>query len=44
MKRGGLDVYNDQSSEEFLCDASSGTSGREYNFEVLEALRLIVTE
>jgi len=27
MKRGGLDVYNDQSSEEFLCDASSGTSG-----------------
>ena len=43
MKRGGLDMYNDQSSEDFLCDTSSGTSGSEYNFIVFEGFELIAT-
>ena len=29
MKRGGLDIYNDQSSEDFICDTPSGSSGGE---------------
>jgi len=43
MRRGGLDMYNDQSSEDFLCDTSSGSSGGEYNFTVLEDIGLIAT-
>jgi hypothetical protein len=43
MRRGGLDMYNEQSSEDFLCDTSSGSSGSEYDFMVLDALTLIAT-
>jgi len=34
MKRGGLDMYNDQSSDEILCDTSSGSSGPVHSPEV----------
>lgn len=43
MRRGGLDMYNDQSSEDFLCGASSGSSDGEYNLVVLEGPGLIAT-
>ena len=43
MRRGGLDMYNDQSSEDFLYDTSSGSSDGEYNFIVLEGFELIAT-
>ena len=43
MRRGGLDMYNDQSSEDFLCDTSSGSSDGEYNLIVLEGFELIAT-
>jgi len=43
MRRSGLDMYNDLSSEAFLCDISSGSSGGGYHFVVLEGLWLIAT-
>ena len=36
-------MYNDQCSEDFLCDISSGSSNGGYNFVVIEGLGLIAT-